>query len=269
MQLQDKVIVITGSTRGIGRAAAEACAAEGARVVVSSRNEQAVRETVDALKQRGFSVSGIRADVTLHADLERLLQHAIQTWGRVDVWVNNAGVSSGLRPLEEISEEEITEVVSINLVGTLKACRLVIPYFQQAGGGIIINLTGKGGRGEASGFTAVYACTKAAITSLTKSLAEENKTHRISIHAALPGMVATDFYKDMKTSPRLATMSANVPYVLDAIGVPLEVAGRLFVTIAAQEPGKVTGKVYSAFSGMRMMRGMTKLMRYRAGGKLK
>jgi len=268
MQLKDKVIVITGSTRGIGRAIAEACAKEGAKVVICSRREPAVKETCETFGQQGFKVSGIPVDGSVQGDLEKLLQHAIETWGRVDVWINNAGLSGGLRPLEELREEEITGIINVNLAGTLKACRIIIPYFIQQGGGILINMNGKGGRGEASPFMTTYAATKAAVTSLTNSLAQENKAHPISIHSVIPGMVETDFYKDTKTSPKLAATAQSVPYVLKAFGVPLDVVGRFFVQIVAQEPGKVTGKNYSVFRGLRLIRAIGLMMWYRATGKI-
>lgn len=269
MKLQNKVIVVTGSTRGIGRAIAEACAQEGASVVVSSRQESAVRKTCESFKQRGFNASGLVVDVSRQGDLERLLQHAIETWARVDVWVNNAGLSGGLRPLHEMSTQEIRDIVDTNLTGTLQACRMIIAYFIQQGGGILMNMSGKGGRGEASAFMTTYAATKAAVTSLTKSLARENKQHPISIHSVVPGMVATDFYQDVKTSPELAASTESLPYVLKALGVPLDVVGRFFVEIAAQEPGRVTGKNYSVLRGWKLMRGMALLLWYRATGKMK
>ena len=159
MKLKDKVIVITGSTRGIGRAIAEACAKEGAKIVICSRQESAVKETYETFKQQGFNVSGVIVDVSIQSDLEKLLQHAIETWGRVDVWTNNAGLSGGFRHLDEMSAGEITAIIDVNLTGTLQACRIIIPYFIQQGGGILINMSGKGGRGDASPFLTTYAAT--------------------------------------------------------------------------------------------------------------
>jgi len=269
MKLRDKVIVVTGSTRGIGRAIAEACAREGARLVVCSRDGESVRQTREALAAEGLQVSGIRADVSVPSDLEQLLQHALQEWGRVDVWVNNAGLSGGFQPLDEMSPEEIEAVIDTNLTATLQACRLVIPQFIRQGGGILVNMSGKGGRGEASPYLTVYAATKIAVISLTKSLALENKAHPISIHAVLPGMVATDFYRDVMPGRGLVAAAQSIPYVLKAVGVPVEEVGRLFVDIASQQPGRETGKVYSLFKGWRMMRGIAMLMWYRAAGKVK
>ncbi len=269
MKLKDKVVVVTGSTRGIGRAIAEECAREGAKVIICSRNEAPVEETCLSLKNQGFDVSGIAADVSAWGDLERLLAHAVETWGKVDVWINNAGLSGGMRPIDEWSENEITQIINVNFAGTLKACRLVIPYFIKQGGGILINMSGKGGRCEASPFLTAYASTKAAVSSLTKSLAREYKESQISIHSVIPGMVATDFYKDMKTSPKLTASAESIPYVLKAFGVPITEVAHFCVRIAAQEPGKSTGRNYSLLNGRRLVRAILLMMYYRATGKLK
>lgn len=269
MKLKDKVVVVTGSTRGIGRAIAEECAREGAKVVICSRKETSVEETCLSLKNQGFDVSGMTADVSVWGDLERLLAYVVETWGKVDVWINNAGLSGGMRPIDEWSENEITQIINVNYTGTLKACRLVIPYFIEHGGGILINMNGKGGRCEASPFLTAYASTKAAVASLTKSLAREYKEYPISIHSVTPGMVATDFYKDMKTSPKLADNTESIPYVLKAFGVSLTCVAHFFVQIAAQEPGKSTGRNYSLLSGRRLVRAILLMMYYRLTGKVK
>ena len=269
MKLNERVIVVTGSTRGIGRAIAEAYAKEGARVVICSRQKSAVRQTLQTFEKEGWQVSGITIDVSVKGDLEKVFQHAIETWGRIDVWINNAGLSGGFRPLQEMAQKEIGPLVNVNFTAVLNACRIVIPYFITQGGGILINMSGKGGRGESSPFLATYSATKAAITNLTKSLAQENRAYPISIHSVIPGMVATDFYKDMKTSPELAANVQNLPYVLKAFGVPTNIVGRFFVKIAAQEPGKVTGKTYSILSGWRLIRAILLMIWYRATGKIK
>ena len=269
MLLENKVIVITGSTRGSGKAIAEACAKEGASVVISSRKEQAVLEMTAALKNQGLKAAGIAADVSQTGDLEKLFQFAVKSFGKIDVWINNAGLSSGYRYLHDLSGQEIADIVSTNLTGLLDASRLILPYFIRQKGGILINMTGRGGRGEAAAYTTVYACTKAAIANLTKSLAIEYQKYPVSIHAVLPGMMPTDFYVDMKVSPDLEEAAKSVPLLLDAFGTPLDAVGRLFVKIAAQEPGKVTGKIYSAMSGLKMASGILKMIWYQLTGKVK
>jgi glucose 1-dehydrogenase len=267
VNLSGKVIVITGSTRGIGLAIAGACAKEGASIVVSSRSADAVRDTVAEFETRGFSVSGIAADVSNYKDIVALYDHAIERWGRIDVWVNNAGISEGYRPLDELSPDEINSIVSINLTGHMLCARQILPYFME-NGGILINMTGRGYRGEATPYTAAYASTKAAIASLTKSLAQEMTAYPVSVHAIVPGMVATDFYVDIKTSPRLASTADNWRYALDAFGVPLDEVGALGARIAAETPGEKTGSIYSMLGGMRLARGIAKITWYKLTGKL-
>ncbi|MCX8125678.1 MAG: SDR family oxidoreductase [Dehalococcoidia bacterium] len=263
--LEGKTAVVTGSTKGIGRAIAEALAKSGARVVICSRNEAEVARVVAELKGQGLAVSGTRCDVSISRDLQALLDHAIQTWGRVDIWVNNAGVTGGFRPLTALSEAEIDQIIAINYIGTLKACRMVIPYFTKQGGGIIFNMTGRGGKGEASPMMTTYASTKAAIVSLTRSLAKENSRHPVSIHVISPGMVRTDIFK----TGRPEELPRSTEYIFRAIGVPAEAVGKMVANAAVQKPGRTTGKTYSALSGWRLVRGMGLLTWYRLTGKLK
>jgi len=268
MTLKGKVVVVTGSTRGIGRAIAEFCARDGAKVVISSRKKKAVKATVNTFRQRGFKVSGTVADMSRPEDVQALLEHAITEWKKVHVWINNAGLSSGYRYLEDIPPDEISDVVNTNLTGTLYCCRALIPYFAGHGGGVIINMTGRGGKGDAPPFLTTYAATKAAVTSLTKSLAKENKGKPVSIHCLSPGMVETDFYKDIKVSRRLRKEAGNIPYALKAFGVKANVVGREVARLAAQKPGKATGKNYSLLTGTRTIRGIALMTWWRITGKL-
>ena len=269
-RLDGKVVVITGSTRGVGRAMAEACAIAGATVVVSSRTQSAVDETTVALECTGATVSGIRCDVSNDADLEALFTHAVQTHGHIDVWVNNAGISLGMRRHVDTTPEEMRRIVAVNLVGTMVASRLVVPYFVDQGRGVLINVSGRGARGDVAAYTAAYAATKAAVMVFTKSLAAEHKSDPISVLAFMPGMVDTDFYgEEMEVSPALKSLASNIRVVLDAIGTPIEAVGPALVEAASVVPGQGTGKVHSAASGMRSMLGGFKLMWARMTGRMK
>ncbi len=268
--LDGKVVVITGSTRGIGRAMAEACADAGATVVVSSRTASAVDETVAALRDRGAQASGVPCDVADPAALEALLAHAIEAYGAVDVWVNNAGISLGLRTHIDTSPEEIRAIVDINLTGTMLASRMVVPYFIERGGGVLINVSGRGGRGDAAAYTAAYAATKAGVMVFTRSLAAEHKDDPVSILVFMPGMVDTDFYgADMAVTPGLEPIVDNVRIVLDAIGTPIEAVGPALVDAACVAPGKGSGEVHRAGSAVRGMLGGFKLVWARLTGRMK
>ena len=269
-KLDGKVIVITGSTRGIGRAMAEACAAEGATVVVSSRTQRAVDETVVALMATGAVVTGIRCDVSIDADLERLFSHAIETHGSIDVWINNAGISLGMRRHIDTTTDEMRRIVDVNLIGTMVASYLVIPYFVDRGHGVLINVSGRGGRGDAAAYTAAYAATKAAVMVFTKSVAAEHRKDPVSVLGFMPGMVDTDFYgEEMEVSPELADVASNIRIVLDAIGTPIEAVGPAIVEAASTVPGQGSGRIHSASNGMRSMLGGFKLMWARMTGRMK
>ena len=269
-RLAGKVVVITGSTRGIGRAMAVACAGEGATVVVSSRDREAVERTVLEIAASGADVSGVRCDVSSDEELAALLSHAVEAHGHVDVWVNNAGISLGMRRHVDTAPDEMRRIVAVNLVGTMVASRLVLAYFVQRGGGVLINVSGRGGRGDAAAFTAAYAATKAAVMVFTRSLAAEHKSDPVSVLAFMPGMVDTDFYgPDMQVSPDLADVASNIRVVLDAIGTPIEMVGPALVDAACTVPGQGSGAVHRAGGGMRGMTGGFKLMWARVTGRMK
>jgi NAD(P)-dependent dehydrogenase (short-subunit alcohol dehydrogenase family) len=268
--LDGKVVVITGSTRGIGRAMAGACAAQGAAVVVASRNAEAVFATVAELAATGTTVSGVPCDVSVDADLEALFAHAVATHGRIDVWVNNAGISLGMRRHIDTTPDEMRRIVDVNLLGTMVACGIVLPYFVERGAGVLINVSGRGGRGDSAAYTAAYAATKAGVMVFTKSLAAEHKGDPVSVIAFMPGMVDTDFYgAEMEVSPELADVASNIRVVLDAIGTPIEAVGPALVDAACTVPGQGSGRVHSASSGTRSMLGGFKLMWARMTGRMK
>jgi len=268
--LRDKVVVITGSTRGIGRAMAEACAEAGATVVVSSRTPAAVEETVSALQELGAVASGMACDVADPAALEALMAHAVAEHGRVDVWVNNAGISLGLRTHVDTTAAEVRAIVDINLVATMMASKMVLPYFIKRGGGVLINVSGRGGRGDTAAFTSAYAATKAGVMVFTKSLAAEHRTDPVSILVFMPGMVDTDFYGEkMAVTPGLEPIVDNVRIVLDAIGTPIEAVGPAIVEAACTVPGTGSGRIHSAGSAMRGVLGGFRLMWARMTGRMR
>ncbi len=131
-----------------------------------------------------------------------------------------------------------------------------------------MNMAGRGYRGEATPHTAAYAATKAAVASLTRSLAAESDGSSATVVGFVPGMVATDFYRDIKTSPRLASTADHWRYALDAFGVPLDEVGRGAARVLGIEPHPKNGRIYSMLGGMRTARGVAKIMFYRASGRM-
>ena len=270
MSMTGKVVVVTGSTRGIGRAIAQACAARGATVVVTSRSAGAVESAVVEMTARNAAVSGFVANVAHWEEVEALKAHAIATHGRIDVWFNNAGVSNGYRPMDEESNRELHDLVTINLLGHMYGAKAMIPYFREHGG-YLMNMCGRGWKGEGTPYTTAYAASKAAIASLTRSLAEENKDAKnVSINAFVPGMVDTDFYRDdMPVSARLEATRHNVRFALEAFGTPVADVGERCAELLAAEPGATTGKIYPMLKLPQLVRGGFKMAYWGMTGKMR
>ena len=177
-----KNIVITGSTRGIGLCMAKEFIKAGCNVTISGRGRKLSEELKKELSGFGTQILYVSCDVRKINEVERLWRRSAGKWGRVDIWINNAGLSGGYQYLQDLPSAEITKIIDVNLKGTVLACKLLISYFNQNEGGTLINLSGRGGKFEIVPYLATYAATKAAVVSLTQSLARENVGKNISIN---------------------------------------------------------------------------------------
>ena len=269
MSIAGKVVVVTGSTRGIGRSIAVACARNGATVVISSRTPEAVALTVTELAAAGTIASGLAANVGHFEEVEALRDHALAAHGHIDVWVSNAGVSNGYRYLDDESAQEMHDLITVNLLGQLYGAKAMLPYFREHGG-YLMNLCGRGWKGGATPYTTAYGASKAASASLTRSLAAENKDcPNLSINAFTPGMVDTDFYRDdMPVSPRLRATQGNVRFALEAFGTPLPAVGERCATLIAEKPGATTGRIYPMLGLGHVMVGGAKMAWWGISGKM-
>ncbi len=237
MQLKDKVALITGGGRGIGRAIAMGYAAEGAQVAIAARNTEQLDEVAAAIAVQGGEVLAVPTDLRVSAEVERLVQQTVERFGRIDILVNNAGVNPrGL--FLDTTDEEWEQAWQINVMGVVHCCRAVLPIMQRQGSGNIINVgSGMGQVGHAD--LSVYCASKAALHALTQALAEEVWDEGIIANVLIPGPVKTELSKpswQKASSFRAASEPWKEPEQV--------VASALF--LAAQPPASgMTGQILS------------------------
>jgi 3-oxoacyl-[acyl-carrier protein] reductase len=195
-----KVAVVTGGTKGIGRAIAEALAREGMSVCVGARSLDEVKQTVRELEGLGVSATGAACDVRVNEECEALIAHAVEEFGGVDVLVNNAGVGL-FKPVEETSPEEFRAVLETNLFGVFYCCRAAIPEMKRRGGGYVINISSLAGANPHPKM-ATYNASKFALNGFSEALMQEVRHEGIKVSYVMPGSVNTEFGGDEVSDER-------------------------------------------------------------------
>ncbi|WP_421682191.1 SDR family oxidoreductase [Stutzerimonas urumqiensis] len=244
--LTGKVALITGSTKGIGRAIAEEMARCGAKVVISSRKADACEQVAGELKAAGFEAIAVPCHVGRKEDLERLVETTLQTWGRIDVLVCNAATNPVYGPTREMTDEAWDKIMGTNVKGTFWLANLVLPQMAERGEGAVIMLSSIAGlRGNTT--IGTYGVSKAAEAALARNLAAEWGPKGIRVNAIAPGLVRTDFAKALLDDPeRVKRAAEKTP--LRRIGEPIDIAG-LAVFLAAPASAYITGQVIVADGG--------------------
>jgi NAD(P)-dependent dehydrogenase (short-subunit alcohol dehydrogenase family) len=233
--LQNKVIVITGSTRGFGLATARACLAAGATVVITARSQEVVESVLNGMQAPGRT-AGFVVDVRDEAQVHHLAEKVIRKFGRIDVWINNAGYSSAAGMVLDINPREALDMFMTNDLGAMYGTQVAMKHFLARKAGMLVNIYGNGSFLRPATPTAMYGTTKAWLTSFTRSLAKENKGSGVQILGFSPGMMITD----MLTNPRVVGEKAreqmeNFGFVLRFLGKPPEVAAKKLVEVIASQ----------------------------------
>lgn len=232
--LRDLKAVVTGGSRGIGRAIAEALARAGAQVIISSTNPTNLTEAERTLQAAGLNVNGIRCDVANRNEVEALASAAVERMGRIDLWVNNAGISGPFGYALDIPPDAWEEVIRVNLLGTYYGCRAALPYMIKQRNGQIINLSG-GGAKRAQRFLSAYSTSKAAIVRLTEAFARDYQDHPyLRFNVLTPGMVPTDMINHFETVGPGGEAIKQLPRVLRIFGTTAEETAELALRIVRE-----------------------------------
>ena len=245
--LQGKVAVITGGTRGLGFGIARAYADEGAAVVVASRSVSSVDSAVQQLAARGAKASGFALDVSDLSQMEALADHAVKTFGRIDIWINNAGVAGPYGPTLDFKPDVFVQVVETNIIGVYNGSRVAMRRFLAQGSGKLINLLGHGYKGPVPWQNA-YSSSKAWVRSFTSSLAVETKGQGVGVYAFNPGMVLTDLLTDVDVIEGSEPLLNRFPLVVRMLAKPVEVPAKKAVWLASPATDGKTGLLISSSS---------------------
>jgi NADP-dependent 3-hydroxy acid dehydrogenase YdfG len=229
--IKGKVVVITGASSGLGEATARHLSAQGAIVVLGARRIDRLNSLVDELKACGGTALAIAMDVTQCDQVKKLVDEAVQTYGRIDVMINNAGLMPS-SPLERLKIEDWDRMIDVNIKGVLYGIAAALPYMKQQKAGHIINVSSVAGHKVRAG-GAVYAATKHAVLALSEGLRQEVKPYNIRTTVISPGAIATEL-PDSMTEPDIAEKMRK----LYEIAIPAESFARA-VAFAISQPEDV------------------------------
>jgi 3-oxoacyl-[acyl-carrier protein] reductase len=244
--LTDRVALVTGGSRGIGKAVVAKLASFGAHVVVNYVNDEAAAgAAVNLARSHGVNALAIQADVSQLDEAERLINETVTNFGRLDFLICNAGIWAG-GPVEEISEELWDKTIDVNLKGTWSVCRAVVPLMKkQKYGRIVIVSSTAGQRGEA--YVSNYAASKGGQISFVKSLAPELATFGINVNCVAPGWVETEMTANaLADKHELETILKSIP--LGRVATPEEIAGPI-VFLCTEWADHITGEVLNVNGG--------------------
>lgn len=241
----DKVAMITGATRGIGKQIALTLANEGYNIVLNYRTENdELIQAKNEIESKNVNCLTVQGDVTNFEDCKQMIERAINEFGKIDVLINNAGITKDML-LARMKEEDFKQVIDVNLVGTFNMTKNVISYMMKARNGRIINISSVVGIAGNAGQTN-YSASKAGIIGFTKSLAKEVASRNILVNAVAPGFIETNMTDVLKQEVK-DEIAKNIP--LKRMGTPKDVAN-VVKFLASEDSSYITGQVISVDGGM-------------------
>ncbi len=245
-ELEGKVALVTGASKGIGEAIARGMAEFGASVIVSSRNADAVDQVAHAFRADGLEATAIAANMGRMEDIEHLVDQSVAAYGGLDIIVNNAATNPVYGPIEKTDERAFDKIIDVNLKGPLFLCQRAYPALKERGGGSILHLSSIGGLTPEAGI-GMYSVSKAALINLTKAMAQDWGPDGIRVNAICPGLIKTKFSEALWSDEQnLKRFLSKIP--LGRLGIAEDIAG-LAVYLAGDASAYCTGGVYMADGG--------------------
>ncbi len=244
--LNEKIAIVTGSSKGIGKAIAQGLAEYGAKVIISSRSQETVDEVVQEFKAAGLEASGIACHIGKADQRKHLIQKTIEQYGGIDILVNNAAINPVYGPIEDAEEGVFDKIMDINVKAPWMLSNLALPAMKKRGGGSIINIASVEALHPGAGL-GLYSTSKAALLMLTKNQAKEWGRYGIRANVICPGLIKTKFSAALWQNEKLLQkIEKTLPSA--RMGMPEEMAG--VVCLLASEAGAyMTGGVYNADGG--------------------
>jgi len=236
-----KTALVTGAARGIGLAIATRLAADGLRVAMLDQDRAAVEAAAPGL---GAGALALAADVTRAAEVDAAIARIEREWGRLDVLVNNAGITGRSFPIWDLTDEDWQRVIDVDLTSVLLCCRAAVKVMLRQGAGRIVNIASIAGK-EGNPTLVPYSTAKAGVIGLTKALAKEVATRGILVNAVAPAVIGTELLKQMETST-VELLISKIP--MGRVGTPEEVAA-LVAWLASDQCTFSTGAVYDLSGG--------------------
>ena len=261
-RLENKVAVITGGTRGLGLAIAQAYAREGAAVFIASRSPSSVDKAIGLLKATGARVDGLAGDVGELADVQAIADRALQTFGRFDIWINNAGLGAPYGPSADVPLRRFEQVLKTNIWGNYYGSVVALKHFVPRGGGKLINVVGRGDK-QPVPLQNAYASSKAWLRNFTVSLAKEYKSSGVGIYTFNPGLVLTDMLSQVEAIDGYAERMRPLETVTRMWGNPPEVPAEKAVWLASAATDGKTGLEINVLSPQVIVRGLLRELKLR------
>jgi 3-oxoacyl-[acyl-carrier protein] reductase len=250
MVLDGQVALITGASSGIGRAAAEALAGQGAQVGVNfCKNQPGAEQAVEAIRKAGGEAMAICADVTRRAEVQTMVKAVRERWGRIDILVNNAGDLIARRTLADMTEDYWDQIMALNLKSAFLCVQAVWEEMAARRSGCIINVTSIAGRNGGGPGAAAYAAAKGGLLTYTKGLAKELAPHGIRVNGVAPGVISTPYHERHSSPDLMRKFVASIP--LGRAGTAEEVAD-VIVFLASPAARYLTGETIEVNGGMLM-----------------